>query len=167
MTTAAVNYAKVLYELSVPEEAVKESKRLMQENPELVRCLENPLIAFEATEDIIDRIFPMEIRSFLKVVCRHRKMGAWKEIFEAYRSMCLRDKKILEAEMLCVTPPEKEQLEGIRNFLCREFQMKTAEIRITEDKSLIGGFIQRAGGREFDWSLRGRYCRLHQKLTRR
>ena len=134
MTTAAVNYAKVLYELSVPEEAVKESKRLMQENPELVSCLENPLIAFEATEDIIDRIFPMEIRSFLKVVCRHRKMGAWKEIFEAYRSMC---------------------------------QMKTAEIRITEDKSLIGGFILRAGGREFDWSLRGRYCRLHQKLTRR
>ena len=73
MTTAAVNYAKVLYELSVPEEAVKESKRLMQENSELVRCLENPLIAFEATEDIIDNTiillifpnYPNRIKNFL------------------------------------------------------------------------------------------------------
>ena len=81
--------------------------------------------------------------------------------------MCMRDKKILEAEIICVTSPQKEQLEGIQTFLCREFHMKTAEIRITEDKSLIGGFILRAGGKEFDWSLRGRYFRLHQKLTRR
>ena len=36
MTTAAVNYAKVLYELPVPEEAVNESERLLQENPELI-----------------------------------------------------------------------------------------------------------------------------------
>lgn len=167
MTTAAVNYAKVLYELPVPEEAVNESERLLQENPELIRCLENPLIAFEAMEDIIDRIFPKEIRSFLKVVCRHKKMGVWKEIFRAYRSMSMRDEKILEAEIICVTPPQKEQLEGIQTFLCREFHVKTAEIRITEDKSLIGGFILRAGGKEFDWSLRGRYFRLRQKLTRR
>ena len=36
MTTAAVNYAKVLYELPVPEEAVKESERLLEKNPELM-----------------------------------------------------------------------------------------------------------------------------------
>ena len=66
-----------------------------------------------------------------------------------------------------MTPPGDEQLEGIRNFLCREFQVQKVEIRIIEDKSLIGGFILQAGGKEYDWSLRGRCRRLEQKLTRR
>ena len=41
------------------------------------------------------------------------------------------------------------------------------EIEMIEDKSLIGGFILQAGGKEYDWSLRGRCRRLEQKLTRR
>ena len=60
-----------------------------------------------------------------------------------------------------------QQLEGIKAFLCREFQAESAEIEMIEDKSLIGGFILQADGREFDWSMRGRYRMLQQKLTRR
>jgi len=41
------------------------------------------------------------------------------------------------------------------------------ELTLTEDKSLVGGFVLRAGDREYDWSLIGRYKKLKQKLTRR
>lgn len=54
-----------------------------------------------------------------------------------------------------------------QSILCREFQAESAEIEMIEDKSLIGGFILQADGREFDWSMRGRYRMLQQKLTRR
>ena len=76
-------------------------------------------------------------------------------------------RSILHAVMRYVTPPKDAQLEGIRAFLCREFQAEQAEIEMIEDKSLIGGFVLQADGREFDWSMRGRYRMLQQKLTRR
>lgn len=40
MTTAAVNYAKVLYGMPVSRATVQETEHLFQENPELTECLE-------------------------------------------------------------------------------------------------------------------------------
>lgn len=167
MTTAAVNYAKVLYGMPVSITTVQETENLFQENPELTQCLGNPLVSFEAKSRIIDRTVPQDMRSFVKVACRYHKTDLFDEIFNEYQELCRKDAGVLQAVLICVTPPVDEQLEGIRNFLCREFQVQKVEIRIIEDKSLIGGFILQAGGKEYDWSLRGRCRRLEQKLTRR
>ena len=167
MTATAVNYAKTLYELSVPTEAVQTTKEIFREVPRLSESLENPLVPFEAKSRIIDRVIPDEMKNFIKVTCKHRKIGLLKEIFEDYEDICRRQHKILHAVMRYVTLPKDEQLEGIKAFLCREFQAGQAEIEMIEDKSLIGGFILQADGREFDWSMRGRYRMLQQKLTRR
>ena len=58
--------------------------------------------------------------------------------------------------------PETETYPSCSDSIC-----DAAEIEMIEDKSLIGGFILQADGREFDWSMRGRYRMLQQKLTRR
>ena len=55
----------------------------------------------------------------------------------------------------------------MEDFLRREFGAQEVILTLREDKSLIGGFILSAGDKEFDWSLRGRYNNLRQKLTRR
>lgn len=167
MTTVTVNYAKALYELAVSDEAVQETERLFRENPELTESLGSPLVVFETKSRVIDRVIPEEMRNFVKVVCKYRKTDILGEIFETYRDLRNKEIKILQAVLICVTPPKEEQLEGIRAFLCREFQVQKAEIKMVEDRSLVGGFILCAGGREYDWSLRGRYRRLEQKLTRR
>ena len=60
--------------------------------------------------------------------------------------------------------PTKEQQEKIRQFLCQKFHVKEAVLSLTKDESLIGGFILRAGGREFDWSFRGRFQALSRVL---
>ena len=98
MTETSINYAKALYELSVPEEAVLETEKIFRSTPQLKGALENPLV---------------------------------------------------------------------EDFLRREFGAKEVILTLREDKSLIGGFILSAGDKEFDWSLRGRYNNLRQKLTRR
>ena len=167
MTTAAVNYAKVLYGMPVSITTVQETENLFQENPELTQCLGNPLVSFEAKSRIIDRTVPQDMRSFVKVACRYHKTDLFDEIFNEYQELCRKDAGVLQAVLICVTPPGDEQLEGIKAFLCREFQAESAEIEMIEDKSLIGGFILQADGREFDWSMRGRYRMLQQKLTRR
>lgn len=167
MTATAVNYAKTLYELSVSTEAVQTTKEIFREVPGLAESLENPLVPFEAKSRVIGRVIPDEMKNFIKVACRHRNIGLLNEIFENYEEICRRHKNILHAVMRYVTPPKDEQLKGIKAFLCREFQAEQAEIEMIEDKSLIGGFVLQADGREFDWSMRGRYRMLQQKLTRR
>ena len=167
MTTAAVNYAEVLYELSVPQSSVREVKELIGKAPEFPEALKNPLVSFKEKERVIDRLLPEEIRNFVKIVCRHHKAELLKEILDDYEELCRKQQGILTAVLRYVTPPKEEQLENIRGFLCREFHAQKADIRLIEDKSLIGGFILQAEGTECDWSLRGRYRKLEQKLTRR
>lgn len=167
MTTAAVNYARVLYELGIPQTAAGETENLLRNNPELVRCLENPLTSFKTKERIVDRIFPKETKAFIKVVCRHRRIMLWQDIFQEHQKLCREAESILKARLICVTLPDEKQKKGIQNFLCREFQVKAAELKMVQDKSLIGGFILEAGGRTYDWSLQGRCRRLEEKLTRR
>ena len=44
MTVTAVNYAKVLKELSVSEKAIQDTREIFREVRELTESLENPLV---------------------------------------------------------------------------------------------------------------------------
>ncbi len=91
MTTAAVNYAKVLYGMPVSITTVQETENLFQENPELTQCLGNPLVSFEAKSRIIDRTVPQDMRSFVKVACRYHKTDLFDEIFNEYQELCRKE----------------------------------------------------------------------------
>ena len=58
MTETSINYAKALYELSVPEEAVLETEKIFRGTPQLKGALENPLVSLKEKEHVIDRVFP-------------------------------------------------------------------------------------------------------------
>ena len=74
---------------------------------------------------------------------------------------------MLSAQLLCVTEPSEEQKEGFRQLLRREYQAQNVELTVRKAPELIGGFLLRAGGREYDWSLRGRLRQMEQTLVRR
>lgn len=167
MAETASNYARVLYELSVRREAIDETRRIFSETPQVGRALLSPVVPRLEKERAIDRIFPLEMRNFLKVLCKYQKMDCIDEIFAAYDSYCLKQSSGLRAVLRYVTPPKEEQKEGMIAFLKKEFHVQKAELELKEDKSLIGGFVLTAQGREFDWSLQGRYKKLRQKLMRR
>ena len=63
-------YARVLYELKVPAEDIEETRNLFAQTPELLEVLTNPTIFIAKKEKVIDRIFPLFHRNFLKVVCK-------------------------------------------------------------------------------------------------
>ena len=65
MTETSINYAKALYELSVPEEAVLETEKIFRSTPQLKGALENPLVSLKEKEHVIDRVFPQEMKNFL------------------------------------------------------------------------------------------------------
>lgn len=167
MTETFINYAKALYALSVPEEAVKQTGAIFREVPQVGQMLENPLVFLKEKEQVIGRIFPQEMQNFLKTACKYHKIGSIQDILEAYGNYSREQKGVLQAVLLYVTLPREGQLAGMKDFLSREFKAREVRLALKEDKSLIGGFILRAGDREYDWSLLGRYRRLEQKLTRR
>lgn len=168
---AAVNcgirYAKVLYELNMNREAIQKTEEIFAEVPQLRDVFSNPTIREEQKFKVIDRVFPEEIRNFLKVACRHHRMDLIGDIFKAYHQYCDEQNKILKAVLTCVEPPSEVQLNKMKAFLCEKYDAVKADIEIIQDKALLGGFVLRVGCDEFDWSLQGRLNRLEQKLTRR
>lgn len=68
------------------------------------------------------------------------------------------------AKLIYVTPPTKEQLDGIQKFAEKELQMENIEIECVEDVSIKSGFILRVGNKEYDWSEQGRLEQLEHKI---
>ena len=66
------------------------------------------------------------------------------------------EKNVLDCVLEYVTAPDEVQLAGIKAFLTKEYP--NCEVRLTTQKkeTLGGGFILRAGSREFDFSTKGR-----------
>lgn len=164
MNQTAINYATALYELSVPAEAVEETARLFSQTPQLKQVLTSPVTSLKEKHAAIARIFPPEIRNFLKELCDNRDADRINEILEAYHSYCCEMDGILQAELFCAAEPSGEQLEKIGSRLCRKYGKNDVRWTIRRDPSLIGGFVIRVGDIESDWSLRGRLKQLQQKL---
>ena len=97
MTETSINYAKALYELSVPEEAVLETEKIFRSTPQLKGALENPLVSLKEKEHVIDRVFPQEMKNFLKVTCKYQKISSIYDILEAYGNYSRKQKGILKA----------------------------------------------------------------------
>ncbi len=51
---------------------------------------------------VIDRVFPAELRNFLKVLCGHQDMGEVEDVFEAYHAYaCEQGRQSASNVVLC------------------------------------------------------------------
>ena len=162
---AALRYAEVLYQLKVPEEAIGETKRLWEVSEELPEVLSNPAVSKEQKHGIIDRIFPKEMRSFLKVLVDHEKAGILEEIFQGYEEKKQAAEGIVTAVLRYTTLPLEEQKEKMEAWIKKTMHAGKVSWVLEEDASLLGGFILSIGDKEYDYSVQGRLNRLEQKLT--
>ena len=167
MTQTAAKYARALWEVNLPDEAIDQMMEQYHQAPELQHVLENPVIHAEEKYAVIDRIFPEQVRGFLKVLCKYGDMEYLEETIRAYKLYENKHKHVLNAELRYVTPPDEKQLAGIKGFLCKQYHAQDVDLCMKEDASLIGGFILLADGQEYDWSLKGRIQKMKEKLIRR
>ena len=162
---AKTEYDRILYEVGVPKEAVQKTREIFEEVPQLHEIFANPTIELQKKMNVVDRVFPKEIRNFLKVACRYQRMNLIEDIFTAYDRYCDEQNQVLNAVLTCIQPPTEEQKKGMEAFLCKKYGAKSAKIEVRQDKALLGGFILRVGSDEYDWSMKGRLNRLEQRLT--
>lgn len=162
---SAVRYARVLFDMGLPEEVIGEAEEILESSPELALVLESPVVTKDEKHRVIDRIFDTRIRNFLKVTTDYGKAGIVQDIFRAYHQYKNEMAGIVTAHLAYLVPPTEEQKKGMEQFVCREFHAKGVLWEMEERPSLIGGFLLLVNGREYDYSMQGRLKRLEQKLT--
>ena len=167
MTQAAIDYATSLRKTETPKELLQQVKDVLEAVPQVRSEFEDPTVSIEKKHLIIDRVFPKEIRDFLKILCDNMDFGLFDEICTAYDEIGRKpEAKENQAQLIYVTAPTDEQLEGIKAFLAKEFHNPDMELTLKEDKSIKSGFVLRVGTREFDWSEKGRIEQLENRIAK-
>ena len=167
MTQAAIDYATSLRKIETPKELLQQVKDVLEAVPQVRSEFEDPTVSIEKKHLIIDRVFPKEIRDFLKILCDNMDFGLFDEICTAYDELGRKpEAKENQAQLIYVTAPTDEQLEGIKAFLAKEFHNPDMELTLKEDKSIKSGFVLRVGTREFDWSEKGRIEQLENRIAK-
>ncbi len=167
MTRKAINYGTALYQLHPAREAVEQMKSAFQSCPQLAKALDDPTVPRQAKHRVVERVLPRELWNFGKAASDHGRARELLDMVEVYQECLRREHHVLRAELLCVTEPTAGQKEEFCAFLRREYQAQEVELVVRKAPELIGGFLLRADGREYDWSLRGRLRQMEQTLVRR
>ncbi|MGN0154290.1 MAG: F0F1 ATP synthase subunit alpha [Lachnospiraceae bacterium] len=167
MTQEALKYASDLRKTDIPKEVLTQVRGILEAVPQVRVDFEDPAVPVEKKHLVIERVFPKEIRNFLKILCDNNDFSLFDEVLVAFDSLdAAPEAKDQRAELIYVTAPNEEQLAGIRKFLAKEFGNADMELELKEDKSLKSGFILRVGTKEYDWSEQGRIEQLKNKISK-
>lgn len=164
MTENCKKYAVELHELKIQKDLIQQTADIFKAVDQIMTDLANPAVSLERKHNVIDKIFPKEIRDFLKVLCDNNEVEIFPEIAKAYYELTPQSAEEFHAVLSYVKKPTDEQLMGIRNFLMRKCGREDIDLELEEDPSLGDGFVIRAGGEEFDWSTKGRMKQFEQKM---
>ena len=88
---------------------VADAEALFLEVPQLKEALVSPVVKKSEKNRVIDRVFPAELRNFLKVLCGHQDMDLIEDVFEAYHAYACEQEGSLRATLYYVTEPDAEQ----------------------------------------------------------
>ena len=165
MKRISMTYGQVLFELEMKKESLQKAQDMLHENKELLRALENPMIKKKKKKKVVNKLFPDDLKSFLKIVCDNDDIDCFDEAVEYYDELKRKTDKIIKAEFDYVTMPKDEQLERIKQYLMKQYQADEVDLTLKEDKDLIGGFMLKVGDHVYDNSLSGKMRKLQQKLT--
>lgn len=167
MTSTSISYASDLQNMANAGELLKQVKGILDAVPQVRVDFEDPTVEITKKHLVIERVFPTEIRNFLKLLCDNGDFNLFDEISEALEELQKAPTKEAErAELIYVTAPNEEQLAGIKRFLAKEFGNDNMIIDMKEDASLKSGFILRVGTKEYDWSEKGRIAQLENRIAK-
>ena len=165
-SSTANEYAKTLRKLNITASTVGHAGDIFQAVPEILADLENPAVELTAKHRVIEKVFPVEIRDFLKLLCDNGNVGLWDEIVKEYKAAIPRKEGELTVTLRYVTAPDEKQLAGIRDFVAKRFGTEGVTFEMEQDASLGGGFILEAGNEVFDWSTNGRMQQFKEQMAK-
>ncbi len=159
------DYAEQLVRMQTPKNVIDETTRIFDVLPETSSQLSDLSVPLEQRHEIINRIFPNEVRDILKVLCDDNALSLWKEIAEQYYKTTDEKNRELFVRLRYVTKPTEEQLIKIRKFISDRYQADHYSFEMQQDNGLGGGFILEVGNDQYDWSTKGRREQFIQQIA--
>ncbi|MDC7279786.1 MULTISPECIES: F0F1 ATP synthase subunit alpha [Pseudobutyrivibrio] len=166
MTDKSFNYISDLHSIKNAGSHLQNAASIIEMVPAIGEELADPTVPDTKKHMIVDKIFPREIRDFIKLLCDNSDFDSFGEIVADYKAFLENQGENIEyATLRYVTAPTDEQLAGIRKFLAKEYGSEDILIKKEEDPSLKSGFVLTVGSREYDWSEQSRIEQLSQRIN--
>jgi len=171
----AVPYARALFDFSVEKNIMHQITADFQnldifinENPELMEYLNNPIVKKEAKREILAKILKSQINTetfkFLMVLVDRDRINLLSAIINNYLELVYETASIKMVEVSTASPFTNLQ----KNTLIQKLKelTKAREIRlvINVDPSLIGGFLIKTDSKIIDFSVKNQLQQLAKHL---
>ncbi|MDE5974189.1 MAG: ATP synthase F1 subunit delta, partial [Eubacterium sp.] len=160
-------YLEALLSSNVSVSALEDALKIFNSSDELVQILDNPNVTQGEKCAVIDDLFAPSVRAFIAELAAEGSSAQLEKVLCAYINEIDKKNNIANATVYCTTPPNDEQLEGIKAFVCKEENAGEAKITIVNDDSLIGGFIIRVNSKEFDFSLKTKLEKIKTQVMKK
>jgi len=170
----ARKYSKAMFEIAQDENKLEaygkelaSVKKDLASAPQLKGYLANPQIQRKDKKELLGKLFEGEVSEtllhFMYLLVDKRRIELFDAIEEIYHSLANEARGIIVADVTSAQPLTEAQQQKIARKLC-EVTGKTIDLRLHEDKSLIGGIVVRMGDKRIDGSVAGRLQKLTAEL---
>ena len=167
MIDLPVNYARVLFDMKIESGQIEETRELLTGSPELFDALVNPLVRKSEKRNVIEKLFPQSVQSFVKVMSDNDDVALATEMFDAYDALVRKDNDTVKAVLTYVTKPDDAQIEQLKKKIAKDYNKKNVALQLVEDPSIMGGFILTVEDSVLDQSVKTSMKKLKRHFAER
>lgn len=165
MTQTAINYARALQAAGVTSKQLAPVVSAFSGCTQLMQALSSPVVPEREKQAAADALFQGECANLVKLMCENGCISQISLVAQALQALEKKSRGVAEIIITCITPPDKDQCERIKKFICKKHGFQEARVEIRQDPSLLGGFQIRCGDIVYDRSLKSRLNALKQNLV--
>lgn len=136
-------------------------------NRDVSRLVDNPNVSNERKSALMldlcgDKVDP-EVGNFLRLLVYNKRLGLVSSITRLYEELKAQDEGYIEADVYTAYALTREAKTQFASSLEKKLGKKV-HMKVTVDKSLIGGVLVRAGDKVIDGSVRGQLKQMQKTL---
>ena len=168
----ARRYAQALHHEATGEVAVHADMTLLQRtldaSPELVRCLQSPVISREKKRAVVERLFGQRVHAatlrFLHLLISRRREALLTSIVQY--ALALQDEAhgVVRVQARVSSPLADASRRRLEQTLGQRLG-KQVHLQVGRDDTLLGGMVLRVGDTVYDGSVRHQLSRLRSRLS--
>ena len=149
---------------------VQELQKLLLENVELQKMMENPKVIREDKENVIETVFrgriSDEIVELMKLMIAKGRYSNIESVFDYFIGLVKEEKKIGIAYVTTAVELTDGQKDEVVRRLLETTGYESFEMNYAVDASLIGGMVIRIGDRVVDSSIKTKLYELTKSLRK-
>jgi F-type H+-transporting ATPase subunit delta len=173
LSTLARPYAEAVFKTAIENKSVPKWSDMLEflsvvmQDKEMTKVVINPKVNHEQLTqlllDICQDQLSKEGVNFLKLLVQNDRLILAPQISELYESFKAEHEGYVDVEVISAYALSKDEQKKFATMLEKKLDKKV-HITSSIDKTLIGGFLAKAGDKVIDGSIRGQLQQLAKKL---